>query len=164
MGAVPPARLSYIHSQFDFLTKYPNRISCGKGFIKTTGAIRSHFAQEISTSSRVSHDKEAGEVTIRTGMTLAEAGEEFEQRDLALHNYGDVNLQAVVGAVGTGTHGTGRKLQILSAPLVGVRLVTAAGQIQEFSEQSGTHAARKPDCVLSIFPGRAPAGSLCPAP
>jgi FAD/FMN-containing dehydrogenase len=54
----------------------------------------------------VSHDKEAGEVTIRTGMTLAEAGEEFEQRDLALHNYGDVNLQAVVGAVGTGTHGT----------------------------------------------------------
>lgn len=66
------------------------------------------------------YDEKSNDVTIKTGMTLHEAGEEFAGLGLGLHNYGDVDVQAAVGAVGTGTHGTGNTMQILSAPLMGV--------------------------------------------
>jgi FAD/FMN-containing dehydrogenase len=84
----------------------------------------------------VRHDPDRRHATIRTGMTLGEAGKAFSDVGLAMHNLGDVNLQTVVGAISTGTHGTGRQLQRLSAPLVKVRMITASGEIAEFSEEN----------------------------
>jgi FAD/FMN-containing dehydrogenase len=48
---------------------------------------------------------------------------------MALANQGDVDVQALAGAVSTGTHGTGRSLGSLSTQVVGLRLVNAAGEI-----------------------------------
>lgn len=80
-----------------------------------------------------SHDAAADEAVIRGGATLAEAGRELFTVGLALPNLGDVDVQTVAGAIGTGTHGTGRTLPNLAMTLVGGRFVTATGEIIPFS-------------------------------
>jgi FAD/FMN-containing dehydrogenase len=83
----------------------------------------------------VSHDTDHGEAVLRPGTTLAEAGEALLSRGLTFHNLGDVNVQTLVGAVGTGTHGSGRTLQNLATMLIGGRLVTGTGEVLEFNER-----------------------------
>lgn len=80
----------------------------------------------------VRHDATARQATIRAGMTLQEAGETLLEVGLAMHNLGDVNYQMLVGAFGTGTHGTGWNLPILSAALIGVKMVTASGELVQY--------------------------------
>ena len=46
-------------------------------------------------------------------------------------NQGDIDRQAIAGAVATGTHGTGPTLQNLSAGVRGLRLVVADGTVVE---------------------------------
>jgi FAD/FMN-containing dehydrogenase len=102
----------------------------------------------------VAHDRQAGRATIRTGMNLGEAGRTFLDVGLAMHNLGDVDMQMVVGAVGTGTHGSGKRLPILSAPLTAIRMVTASGDIVEWSadkEPEMLQAARVSLGLLGIF-------------
>jgi FAD/FMN-containing dehydrogenase len=78
-------------------------------------------------------DNQSYRATVAAGMEIHEAGEELNKAGLAMHNTGDVDVQTVAGAIGTGTHGTGKKLQNLSAMLVGVKIVTGVGDIKEFS-------------------------------
>src|SRR5690606_5766247 len=75
--------------------------------------------------------KEGKEATIYAGMKVKEAGAALQEVGLAMHNTGDVDVQNLSGAIGTGTHGTGLKLQNLSGMLLGARLVTASGEIIE---------------------------------
>jgi FAD/FMN-containing dehydrogenase len=81
----------------------------------------------------VSHNAHTHEATIRAGMTLEDAGKALLEVGLATHNTGDVDVQMVAGAIGTGTHGTGKKLQNLSTLLVGARMITSQGEIAEYS-------------------------------
>lgn len=76
---------------------------------------------------------DTGQAMIRAGTTLVKAGEMLFDHGLAFHNLGDIDKQTVVGAFMTGTHGSGRKLRNLSSALVGGRLVTANGSVQDFS-------------------------------
>lgn len=101
-----------------------------------------------------SPDTKAREAGIRAGMMLKEAGKTLLDADLAMENLGDVDYQALVGAVGTGTHGTGKRLKILSAHLVGVRLVTGTGEILQLSfdqDPDFIRAAKVSLGVLGIF-------------
>lgn len=81
----------------------------------------------------VSYDADANEATIRGGTTLDEAGVEFHKQNLALSNLGDVTMQKVAGAFGTGTHGTGLDFENLAGSFIGGRMVTGTGEIREFS-------------------------------
>ncbi|MBE0429961.1 MAG: FAD-binding protein [Thermoleophilia bacterium] len=99
-------------------------------------------------------DSSANVVAMQAGMTLKEAGESLLESGLALHNLGDVDMQTVVGAIGTGTHGTGRRLRDLSSALTGVRMVTARGDIIErtFERDSNfIRASRVSLGTLGIF-------------
>ncbi|MEW6116535.1 MAG: D-arabinono-1,4-lactone oxidase [Nitrospirota bacterium] len=90
-----------------------------------------------------SHDTSVREVTIKSGMMLREANRAFLDLGLALENLGDVDLQSLGGAIGTGTHGTGKRLHILSHHLIGGRLINGRGELIEFSME------RDPDFVLA---------------
>jgi hypothetical protein len=70
----------------------------------------------------VDHDPEAKTATLYAGTTLEEAGTELHDRNLALPNLGDVTMQTVAGAFGTGTHGTGPEFENWRAD-VGWRLL-----------------------------------------
>lgn len=83
----------------------------------------------------VSINEQAQTATLRTGMTVHEANSALQEVNLALFNTGDVDVQMLAGAIATGTHGSGRKLQNLSSMLTGVRLINNEGQIESYTEE-----------------------------
>jgi len=58
------------------------------------------------------------------------------ERGLSLANQGDIDRQAIAGALVTGTHGTGRTLGSISTQARAFRLVTADGALVECDEET----------------------------
>jgi FAD/FMN-containing dehydrogenase len=75
------------------------------------------------------HEPETRRVWVRAGTTLHDLGGALHGLGLALENLGDVDVQALGGALATGTHGTGRALPNLSARVSGLRLLLADGSL-----------------------------------
>ena len=76
------------------------------------------------------HEPEQRRVWVRAGTKLSALGKALHALGLAQENLGDVDVQALGGALATGTHGTGRTLQNLSARVSGVRLLLADGSLR----------------------------------
>jgi len=68
-------------------------------------------------------------VTVRAGTKIGDIGRALKALGLSLANQGDIDTQAIAGALSTGTHGTGITLGCLSSQAVGMRLVQADGAI-----------------------------------
>lgn len=75
------------------------------------------------------HDSEAHTARIKAGTTIRDLGPLLFDRGLGLINQGDIDRQALAGAVGTGTHGTGIDLGSVSAAVEGFRIVLANGEV-----------------------------------
>jgi FAD/FMN-containing dehydrogenase len=112
--------------------------------IRLAGAGHSSTPLVVTPHTLISleHFKNVGQVDIQNstawvgaGLTVKEAGVRLLEHGLSLHNTGDVDVQTVAGAISTGTHGTGIKLKNLSSMLIGCRLITAEGEIKEFTEE-----------------------------
>jgi FAD/FMN-containing dehydrogenase len=78
-------------------------------------------------------DRARGRAVIRAGTILHALGEPLLAQGLAMRTMGDVDVQALAGAVSTGTHGTGPTLANISSQLLGARLVQPSGEVLEFS-------------------------------
>ena len=74
-------------------------------------------------------DKESGLVTVESGMPLHRLNGLLAEQGLALTNMGDIQVQTVAGAIGTGTHGTGRTSGSIAAQVRGLEIVLASGEI-----------------------------------
>ncbi len=97
----------------------------------------------LSGIARFEHD--ANRAWVRAGTTLHALGELLHPAGLALQNLGDIDVQALGGALGTGTHGTGSTLPNLSARVSGLRILRADGQLvvlREDTDPDGLRAAR----------------------
>ena len=81
-------------------------------------------------------------VEVEAGITLHRLGKELADRGLAMENQGDIDRQQLAGAISTATHGTGAGYPNLSAQVVGLRLVTADGEVRELSAESDPDAWR----------------------
>jgi FAD/FMN-containing dehydrogenase len=68
-------------------------------------------------------------VTVRAGTKIGDIGRALKAIGLSLANQGDIDSQAIAGALSTGTHGTGITLGCLSTQAVGMRLALADGEI-----------------------------------
>jgi FAD/FMN-containing dehydrogenase len=68
-------------------------------------------------------------VTVRAGTKIGDIGRSLKSMGLSLANQGDIDTQAIAGALSTGTHGTGITLGCLSTQAVGMRLVQADGEV-----------------------------------
>lgn len=93
----------------------------------------------------LSVDRASGLVRAEAGITLNAASNALHPLGLAFPNLGDIDVQSVAGATATGTHGTGAKLQNLSAALQSIELMLADGSRVELNEQTdpdGWRAAR----------------------
>ncbi len=87
-------------------------------------------------------DAALGRAWIRAGTKIHDLGGPLAERGLALENQGDVDVQAIAGAVSTGTHGTGPTLGSISTQVVGLRIVTAAGDILNCSPEADAEVFR----------------------
>src|SRR4051812_26885902 len=72
-------------------------------------------------------DRDSGLVRAEGGIRLHRLGRELHTHGLALPNLGDIDAQALAGALVTGTHGTGRKLGNLATNVEAMELVLADG-------------------------------------
>ncbi|MFN8946387.1 MAG: D-arabinono-1,4-lactone oxidase [Alphaproteobacteria bacterium] len=74
-------------------------------------------------------DLAASRATVRAGSKIHSLGRPLHDAGVGLKNQGDIDRQAIAGAVGTGTHGTGPTLGSLSSEVQAFRLVTAQGEV-----------------------------------
>lgn len=77
----------------------------------------------------VSIDQTRKRVSVRAGTTINQLGKVLKSSGLSLINQGDIDSQALAGALTTGTHGTGAKLGNMASQIVGMRLVQPDGSI-----------------------------------
>lgn len=96
----------------------------------TTEGVALRLTQ-LSGITAVSPDR--GEVTVRAGTPLRTFNAELHLLGLALPNLGDVDQQALAGALSTGTHGTGLSRTGLSAGVRALRVVLADGSVRACS-------------------------------
>ena len=88
------------------------------------------------------HDVGERSAVVRAGTRLCDLGDPLLELGMAQENLGDIDVQALAGAVGTGTHGTGSTLGNLSSQVESIRLVTAAGEIRTFSSATDPETMR----------------------
>jgi FAD/FMN-containing dehydrogenase len=82
------------------------------------------------------------QATLRAGTKLHAAGALLHAHGLAMQNLGDVDVQALAGAVATGTHGTGPELGNVSSRVAGARLVLASGDVETWDEEDDAERLR----------------------
>lgn len=88
-----------------------------------------HLLDLESLSGVVSTDARRRRATVRAGTRIHQLGAPLLDAGLALRNQGDIDRQAIAGAIATGTHGTGETLGNLSSTVRGLRMVLADGEI-----------------------------------
>tara|TARA_R110002072_G_scaffold3830_6_gene27389 strand:+ start:67755 stop:68915 length:1161 start_codon:yes stop_codon:yes gene_type:complete len=82
-------------------------------------------------------DADNRQVTMWAGTKLHEIGPVLWQEGLSMINMGDIDRQSIAGAIGTGTHGTGRGLQNLSNQVASLRLMQANGDVVHLDAEDG---------------------------
>ena len=102
----------------------------GAGHSFTDIACTDGVMVDLSRMNRVL-DSDGELVRVQAGISIADCARELAERGLALENQGDIDKQALAGAVSTATHGTGARFRNLSAQVEGMRIVTASGEARE---------------------------------
>lgn len=133
------------------VTSKPKRVVAPKDEVELAAAIRSadgtvrapgtgHSFTPICATDGVmldlaaftglkSVDKTKMTATFAAATPLWAVGPALYKEGLGLKNMGDIDRQTLGGVVGTGTHGTGRKLGNFSSAVAGFRLVAANGDL-----------------------------------
>lgn len=96
-------------------------------------------------------DRAAGRVRAQAGVTIAALSARLDAEGLALPNLGDIDVQALGGAISTGTHGTGAGLPNISAGVPAVQLVDGAGEVHELRGGDELAAARVSVGALGVL-------------
>lgn len=133
--------LAFIRSADD-AAALVREVSARKGTLRIAGAGHSHQPLVPSDDTIVdlsglaglrSVSKQSGQAWMGAGSSIFSLGAALHEEGLALKNQGDIDRQTLAGAISTGTHGTGERLQNLSACVTGLKIITASEGLLECS-------------------------------
>ncbi|NIP15609.1 MAG: FAD-binding protein [Pseudomonadales bacterium] len=139
-----PDHIAFVRSEADAAATITAASRRGLN-VRTGGAFHSHAPLLVTDGVLVDVSGLSGVITtdidrrrawIWAGTPIYALGRPLHDAGLALHNQGDIDRQALAGAIGTGTHGTGSSLASLSAAVTGARIVLASGDVVECSANS----------------------------
>ena len=82
----------------------------------------------------ISHDPATLQAEFWAGTPMSQMGEPLLKVGQALPNMADIDYQTLAGAISTSTHGTGPKFGSYSTNVVGLRLITANGEILDLDK------------------------------
>lgn len=80
-------------------------------------------------SGMIGHDVATLQSEWRAGTPMSQMGAPLKAAGLALPNMSDIDYQTLAGAIATSTHGTGVNYGSYSSQVIGLRLVTASGEV-----------------------------------
>jgi FAD/FMN-containing dehydrogenase len=155
------ARVATPASEAEVVAEVRRALAAGTG-LRPAGAGHS-FTPVVTTGGTVLEttrlrgiehiDAERRLVTARPGTTVAEFGDPLWAAGLALANQGDIDTQAIAGAIATGTHGSGNALPSFSATLRACRLVNGHGDVVEIdgTQPELLHAAQVAVGMLGVM-------------
>jgi len=118
--------------------------------VKAIGAGHSFTAAAVTDGIQVSLDRMdrvlgidhgTHQMTVQAGIRLHRLNDELAAAGMAMPNLGDIDRQSIAGAIATATHGTGLALGNLATAVVGMELVTGAGDVRRLD------AATDPDLL-----------------
>jgi FAD-linked oxidoreductase len=75
-------------------------------------------------------ESEFHRMTFKSGTKMSKVTDLLLEHQLSLENQGDINSQAIAGALSTGTHGTGEKLCSMANQMHQFKLITAGGEVK----------------------------------
>lgn len=90
-------------------------------------------------------------VAVRAGTKIGDIGRALKAMGLSLANQGDIDTQAIAGALSTGTHGTGLALGCLSTQAVGMRLVQADCEILDLDIDAAPEAMAAAQVAIGML-------------
>ncbi|MCE7883852.1 MAG: FAD-binding protein [Actinobacteria bacterium ATB1] len=91
---------------------------------------------ELDEMSGIAVDVENRRVKVQAGARLRDVNDELARHGLSFENFGSITMQRAGGYTGTGTHGTGGRVPILSSFIEEMTLVDGLGRIRRLSSQS----------------------------
>jgi len=100
----------------------------------------------LAGADEITIDRDALRVSVGPAVTYARLARVLQGADLALANMASLPHISVIGAVGTGTHGSGDALGNLATSVRAVRLVTSEGEVLDIHEGDG----RFPGAVVHL--------------
>jgi FAD/FMN-containing dehydrogenase len=139
-----PNALHFVRSESDAQALVEHARSTGQT-LRVAGAGHSHsplvpndgiIVDASGLAGVISTDPQAQRAWVWAGTRIYALGRPLHDAGLALINQGDIDRQAIAGAVATGTHGTGTRLKNLSATVTGAQIVLASGELVHCSAQS----------------------------
>ncbi len=90
---------------------------------------------QLDEMASISVDRDAKLATVQCGAKLSSVNNALAAEGLAFENFGSIVSQTAGGYTGTGTHGTGGSIPILSSYIESMRLVDGTGTIHELSRE-----------------------------
>ncbi|WP_349436982.1 D-arabinono-1,4-lactone oxidase [Pararhizobium sp. A13] len=126
----------------------------GSGHSFTPVALTSGLHLTLSGLQGITNiDTARKRVSVHAGTTINTLGKALKRSGLSMINQGDIDSQALAGALTTGTHGTGLTLGNMASQIVGMRLVQADGSILAIddSEPDMLNAARVSIGMLGVI-------------
>jgi FAD-linked oxidoreductase len=106
------------------------------GPVRVVGAGHSFTALATTAGTMMSLDQMAGiigwdgdQAIVRAGTRLGDLGPALAAKGRAMANLPDINKQSLGGALGTGTHGTGKALKAIHGDVTALTLVTPRGEV-----------------------------------
>lgn len=138
-----PARIERPSSRGELVEQV--RRAAAAGTVRVAGS--GHSFSDIACTSgtmfrldrlnRILHiDRDAGLVKVEAGIGLRDMNEAIWGHGMAMENLGDIDKQALAGALSTGTHGTGARFQNMSSQIAAMEVVLADGTLMEIDEST----------------------------
>jgi FAD/FMN-containing dehydrogenase len=137
-------QLAFVRSEEDARALVQQCAATGQT-LRVAGAGHSHspvvvtdqvIADISGLSGVLDVDEMSQQAWVRAGSPIYSLGVQLHEHGLALRNQGDIDRQLLGGVIATGTHGTGRNLQNISASVTGLQVVLASGDVIECDANS----------------------------
>lgn len=124
----------------------------GAGHSFTAAAVTDGVLLRLDHLTGVTRvDRATGRVRVLAGTRLHQLNAALQAAGLALPNLGDIDRQAIAGAIATGTHGTGARLHGIASAVTALTLVLADGSVLECSAQRHTDVFEAARVGLGAF-------------
>ncbi|MDH4764116.1 FAD-binding protein [Pseudomonas sp. CBMAI 2609] len=96
-------------------------------------------------------DEQRKRVSVKAGTKLSALTRFLKEAGYSLTNQGDIDSQAIAGALATGTHGTGKTLGNLSSQVVGMKIVRPDGSVMEVSDTKNWDLLHATQVNIGLF-------------